>query len=76
MMNSAVGCPELDFCQNSQGESIWTKVPFLYIQQAFLTPHMSITSREKDQVTPLHLMKHFYYRYTATSSIHFANSSC
>lgn len=72
----AVDCPGLDFCQNSQGPSIWTKQPFLYIQQAFLTRHMSIHSREEEQVTPLRLMKHFYCRYTAMSSTYFAHSSC
>lgn len=72
----AVDCPELDFCQNSQGPSIWTKQPFLYIQQAFLTRHMSIHSREEEQVTPLRLMKHFYCQYTAMSSTYVAHSSC
>lgn len=58
----AVGCPELDFSQNSQGESIWTQQPFLYIQQSFLTRHMSANSREKEGVRPPHLKKHFYYQ--------------
>lgn len=71
----AVGRPELDLSQNSQGESIWTERPFLYIQQAFPTRHMPTSSRETEQITPLqHLMEHFYCAQAATSPFHFASS--
>lgn len=42
----AVRCQELDFSQNSQGETICTKRLFLYIQQDFLTQHMLVNSME------------------------------